>query len=60
MTTPPILTLEPPTIEGLSFRPTRGEEDAETLFAVHTGRLVHDGVDLKLQKEYGRYRKDAA
>jgi ribosomal protein S18 acetylase RimI-like enzyme len=34
-----------PAIAGLSFRPIRGEEDADALYAVHVGRMVHDEVD---------------
>jgi len=34
-----------PAIAGLHFRPARGAEDAEALYAVHTGRLAHDAVD---------------
>jgi hypothetical protein len=40
-----------PGIEGLSFRPLRGEEDTEALYAVHTGRVAHDQVDLSLHSE---------
>jgi ribosomal protein S18 acetylase RimI-like enzyme len=32
-------------VPGLSFRPIRGEEDAEALYAVHAGRIVHDQID---------------
>ncbi len=32
-------------IPGLTFRPVRGPEDAEALLAVHTGRVVCDGVN---------------
>jgi len=34
-----------PAIAGLSFRPIRGEEDADALYAVHVGRMVRDEVD---------------
>jgi len=38
-------------IEGLSFRSIKGEEDAVALYAVHTGRIAHDKVDLSLHHE---------
>ncbi len=34
-----------PVIAGLCFRPVRGEEDGEALYAVHAGRMAHDQVD---------------
>ena len=34
-----------PAVAGLSFRSTRGEEDAAALYAVHVGRMAHDEVD---------------
>lgn len=40
-----------PDIPGLSLRPIRGEQDAEALYAVHTGRLARDQVDLQLHHE---------
>jgi GNAT superfamily N-acetyltransferase len=40
-----------PKIEGLSFRSIRGEQDADALYAVHIGRIAHDGVDLSLHHE---------
>jgi mycothiol synthase len=40
-----------PGIEGLSFRPLRGEKDTEALYTVHTGRVAHDQVDLSLHRE---------
>jgi ribosomal protein S18 acetylase RimI-like enzyme len=46
-----VLVPDIPYIEGLSFRPIRGEQDAETLYAVHTGRVGRDGVDLLLHHE---------
>jgi ribosomal protein S18 acetylase RimI-like enzyme len=32
-------------VPGLSFRPIRGEQDAEDLYAVHAGRMAHDQID---------------
>lgn len=40
-----------PRIEGLSFCPIRGEQDAEALYAIHTERVGRDGVDLLLHHE---------
>jgi ribosomal protein S18 acetylase RimI-like enzyme len=34
-----------PAIAGLCFRPVRGEEDEEALYAVHAGRMAHDQLD---------------
>lgn len=41
----PISHFDMPAIEGLRFRTIRGEEDAEALYAVHTGRVARDGID---------------
>jgi len=32
-------------VPGLSFRPIRGEQDADALYAVHAGRMAHDQID---------------
>jgi mycothiol synthase len=45
MMTIPFHLPDAPAIAGLHFRPARGVEDAEALYAVHTGRLAHDGID---------------
>ena len=45
MTTDTIALPNMPAIAGLHFRPIRGEEDTEALYAVHTGRIAYDGVD---------------
>ncbi len=34
-----------PAVEGLRFRSICGEEDADGLYAIHVGRIAHDGVD---------------
>jgi mycothiol synthase len=46
MPTDPIILPDMPPIEGLRFRSIRGEQDADVLYAVHAGRIVHDAVDL--------------
>jgi ribosomal protein S18 acetylase RimI-like enzyme len=51
MSTIQISAPDVPGIEGLSFRPLRGEEDTEALYAIHTGRVAHDQVDLSLHRE---------
>ena len=51
MPTDPIILPNMPDIQGLSFRPIRGEQDAEALYAVHAGRITHDQVDLTLHHE---------
>ena len=45
MSTDAIILPDAPAVAGLSFRPIRGEQDAEALYAVHAGRLAHDQVD---------------
>ena len=40
-----------PNIEGFSFRSIKGVEDADALYAVHTGRIAYDKVDLSLHHE---------
>jgi len=51
MTTQNASTITPPNIPGLIFRPVRGPEDAESLQAVHTGRMACDGVNPKGELE---------
>jgi len=51
MTTIQTVAPDVPDIDGLAFRSLRGEEDADGLFAIHTERVVHDGVDLSLHRE---------
>lgn len=41
-----------PKIEGLQYRSVLGEQDANALYAVHTGRARHDQVDLTSHHEY--------
>jgi mycothiol synthase len=45
MFTDPIILPDTPAVEGLCFRSILGEEDAEALYAVHTGRSARDGID---------------
>jgi len=45
MPTDTIVLHDAPDLPGLSFRPIRGEQDAEALYAVHAGRIAHDQVD---------------
>ena len=45
MSVAPIILANAPAIAGLSFRPVRGEQDADALHAIHVGRKDHDGVD---------------
>ncbi|MBN1934064.1 MAG: GNAT family N-acetyltransferase [Anaerolineae bacterium] len=40
-----IILPDMPVIEGLRFRFICGEQDADTLYAVHAGRIAHDAVD---------------
>ena len=40
-----VLVPDAPPVPGLAFRPIRGESDAQALYAVHVGRMAHDGVD---------------
>ncbi len=51
MTAIPVVAPGIPNIEGFSFRSIKGEEDANVLYAVHTGRINHDKVDLTLHHE---------
>ncbi len=45
MPTDTIVLHDAPELPGLSFRRIRGEQDAEALHAVHSGRMAHDQVD---------------
>ncbi len=45
METNPILLPDMPAVDGLCFRHPFGEQDADTLAAVHTGRAARDSVD---------------
>ncbi|MFA5874969.1 MAG: GNAT family N-acetyltransferase, partial [Anaerolineales bacterium] len=45
MSTNPIILPDRPAIEGLCFHSICGEKDADALYAVHAGRIAHDGVD---------------
>jgi len=51
MPTDPIILPDMPAVEGLTFRSITGEADAEALYAVHTGRIAHDKVDLSSHHE---------
>ena len=51
MPTNPVIVLNIPNLEGLSFRSIKGEQDAEALYAVHNGRITYDKVDLTLHHE---------
>jgi mycothiol synthase len=45
MSTDAIILSGAPSVPGLSFRAIRGEQDAEALYSVHVGRMVHDRLD---------------
>jgi RimJ/RimL family protein N-acetyltransferase len=51
-------------IKDLSYRSIVGEADADALYAVHTGRIAHDKVDLSSHHEdlprYDGLRNDLA
>ena len=51
MSTIKVVIPDIPNIEGFSFRSIKGEEDADALYAVHTGRIAHDKIDLSLHHE---------
>jgi GNAT superfamily N-acetyltransferase len=57
-----IKTSDMPDIKGLSFCSIRGEVDADALYAVHTGRIAHDKIDLSSHYEdlpsHDRLRKE--
>jgi hypothetical protein len=42
----PLVISDKPCIDGMVFRSILGEQDADALNAVHTGRINHDKVDL--------------
>lgn len=51
MLTTPIIIPYMPSIQGFSFRTIKGEQDAEALYAVHSGRIARDQVDTTLHHE---------
>ena len=40
-----MLAFQRSAVDGLSFRCPAGEQDAETLAAIHAGRAVRDAID---------------
>jgi ribosomal protein S18 acetylase RimI-like enzyme len=51
MLTTSIMIPDMPNVQGLRFRPIFGEEDTDALYAVHTGRITRDGVDISSHHE---------